>query len=102
MGEDSAHTWTAYLTGRSALTLRRAYRAREKSVFGRDTVAVLTCGSDPSPSATVFVLSCAALPETGGQDGADQDLRGELDGDSGAAGTGCADVFDMLSRNGVR
>ena len=25
-------------------------------------------------------------------------LRGELDGDNGAAGTGCADVFDRLSR----
>jgi len=36
MGEDSAHTWTAYLTGRSALTLRRAYRARKKSIFGRE------------------------------------------------------------------
>ena len=45
-----------------------------------------------------LVLSWAALPETGGQDGVGQGLRGELDGDSGAAGTGCADVFDMLSR----
>ena len=60
--------------------------------------AVLTCGSDPSRDATVFVLSCAALPETGAQDGAGQGLRGELDGDSSTAGTGCADVFDMLSR----
>jgi hypothetical protein len=65
----------------------------------RYTVAVLSCGSDPSPNATVFVLSRPALPETGGQDGAGQGLRGELDGDSGAVGTGCA---DMLSRNGVR
>jgi hypothetical protein len=64
----------------------------------RYTIAVLTCGSDPSPSATVFVLSCAALPEIGGQDGSGQGLRGELDGDCGVAGTGCADVFDMVSR----
>ena len=45
-----------------------------------------------------LVLSWAALPETGGQDGVGQGLRGELDGDSAAAGTGCAGVFDMLSR----
>ena len=44
------------------------------------------------------MLSCAALPETGAQDGAGQGLRGELDGDSSTAGTGCADVFGMLSR----
>ena len=38
--------------------------------------AVLTCGSDPSPGATVFVLSCATLPPTGGQDGQARPVRG--------------------------
>jgi hypothetical protein len=37
--------------------------------------------------ATVFVLFCLALPMTGGEDGADQELKG-----SAAPSGGCADV----------
>src|ERR1700743_971767 len=53
--------------------------------------------SDPAPSVTVFV-SCAALPEPGGHGGAGRSLRGDLGVGGGAAGSGGADVFGMLSR----
>src|SRR5204862_375323 len=65
----------------------------------RYTVAVLTCGSVAERIRLCALLP--ALPMTGGEDGAGQDLHGELTGTAARSG-GCAGDPVCSAASGVR